>query len=85
MQILLYSIFICNVIICVFSDNNKIKFLSLLSCIFLFFIFFHRKIKKIENYDYDQENPNALIKGKNIAGTVYSENPENVPGLGWIL
>jgi hypothetical protein len=36
-------------------------------------------------YDYDSENPNALIKGKNISGTVYSSYPNNTPGLGWIL
>lgn len=35
-------------------------------------------------YNYDRENPNALISGKEIAGTVYSNNSENVPGLGWI-
>lgn len=38
-----------------------------------------------EKYNYDEENPNALITGKNIAGTVYSSEPENVPGLGWII
>lgn len=38
-----------------------------------------------EKYDYNAENPNALICGKNIAGTVYSAYPDNVPGLGWIL
>jgi hypothetical protein len=36
-------------------------------------------------YDYNQENPNALVSGKNIAGTVYALEPGNVPGLGWIL
>jgi len=38
-----------------------------------------------EDYDYDRENPNALISGKNIAGTVYALEPDNAPGLGWIL
>lgn len=38
-----------------------------------------------ENYDYNKENPNALISGKSISGTVYSSYPENSPGLGWIL
>lgn len=36
-------------------------------------------------YDYDQENPNALVSGENIAGTVYASYPEGTPGLGWIL
>ena len=36
-------------------------------------------------YDYARENPNALLKGKNISGTVYSDYPTTVPGLGWIL
>jgi len=41
--------------------------------------------KKSEAYDYEQENPNALIQGRNVAGTVYSADPDNVPGLGWII
>lgn len=46
--------------------------------------------KKKEKYDpyryhYTQENPNALMSGKEISGTVYSEEPDNVPGLGWVL
>lgn len=36
------------------------------------------KTKKKESYNY------ALIRGKNIAGTVYSSYSDNVPGLGWI-
>jgi len=40
---------------------------------------------KNEDYDYDEENPNALITGQNIAGTVYASDPDNAPGLGWIL
>lgn len=35
-------------------------------------------------YDYPNENPNALVQGENIAGTVYSSTRET-PGLGWIL
>ena len=37
------------------------------------------------DYDYDSENPNALVSGKSIAGTVYSSYPEGTPGLGWVL
>jgi hypothetical protein len=59
------------------------------SLLFVFIIFaiimLVKNFKKKEKYKYDEENPNALITGKNIAGTVYSSEPENVPGLGWIL
>lgn len=41
--------------------------------------------KDTEKYDYDAENPNALITGKGIAGTVYADNPKKNPGMGWIL
>jgi hypothetical protein len=36
-------------------------------------------------YDYDRENPNALISGRAIGGSVYTAYPQNAPGLGWIL
>ena len=81
-QIFLYLSIICNIIISVISTNLKVKFISFISIIFLLFYFLE---KKVENYDYEEENPNALVKGKNIAGTVYADDPENVPGLGWIL
>ena len=45
----------------------------------------YKKFKKPEKYDYEAENPNALISGKNISGTVYSSNTEDSPGLGWVL
>lgn len=35
-------------------------------------------------YDYDRENPNALMSGREVAGTVYADNEES-PGLGWVL
>lgn len=38
-----------------------------------------------DEYDYDRENPNALVSGCNIAGTVYASDVGNTPGLGWIL
>jgi hypothetical protein len=46
-----------------------------------------REKEKFENgdYDYDRENPNALISGQNIAGTVYASYPGQTPGLGWVL
>lgn len=43
--------------------------------------------ERFENgeYDYDRENPNALVSGCSIAGTVYSSYPNATPGLGWVL
>jgi len=43
--------------------------------------------EKFQNweYNYDLENPNALVSGSNISGTVYSSYPNNTPGLGWIV
>lgn len=38
-----------------------------------------------DEYDYDRENPNALVTGKNIAGTVFASYPNSTPGLGWVL
>ena len=37
------------------------------------------------DYDYDRENPNALVTGLNISGTVFSSDPDNAPGLGWVI
>jgi hypothetical protein len=42
-------------------------------------------LKTVEKYNYEKENPNALVYGRNISGTVYSSNENNTPGLGWIL
>lgn len=59
------------------------------TCIFNIFSFvivcilMYRNRKEL--YDYERENPNALVSGKPIAGTVYSSYPNNTPGLGWIL
>ncbi len=56
---------------------------------FVMFLFILDKKREIyedpNDYDYDRENPNALVQGVNIAGTVYASDPDNVPGLGWIL
>lgn len=51
----------------------------------ILFVILILSINVFEKYDYEKENPNALVKGKNISGTVYSNNEENTPGLGWIL
>lgn len=61
--------------------------------IFIFLFFFIKKSKehypgekrKPYDYNYDLENPNALISGKNISGSVYSSYPSIDPGLGWII
>jgi len=39
-------------------------------------------------YDYDVENPNALVSGRPVGGTVYASSGEKVGGLGglgWII
>jgi len=36
-------------------------------------------------YNYPQENPNAVVSGTPISGTVYVSEPKNNTGMGWIL
>lgn len=67
-----------------FRPFDPISNCMLFTVIIVLGVLYRRKRLK-ETYDYDQENPNALITGKNIAGTVYASDPDNVPGLGWIL
>jgi hypothetical protein len=43
------------------------------------------KKEKYDGYDYDAENPNALITGENVAGTVFASHPEQAGGITWIL
>jgi hypothetical protein len=38
-----------------------------------------------ETYNYHRENPNARIKGPLVSGTVYSDNVDSTPQLGWVL
>jgi hypothetical protein len=58
---------------------------SILVCILIGYLFIINYTEKYSGYDYDRENPNALVSGESIAGTVYSSYPEDTPGLGWIL
>jgi hypothetical protein len=64
-----------------YKTDKAISILNIIISIVVFFLSFIVP----EKYDYEKENPNALVKGKNISGTVYSDNEENTPGLGWIL
>lgn len=52
----------------------------------LLFIIFRVKLTRnnYAEYDYDAENPNAIISGQVIGGTVYASSKDS-PGLGWIL
>lgn len=43
------------------------------------------RAKRKETYDYNQENPNALVTGYNVSGTVYASDPYATPGLGWVV
>lgn len=56
--------------------------ICLIICLILV-LYIDRNIDEL--YDYDKENPNALISGCSVAGTVYASYPGNTPGLGWIL
>lgn len=58
---------------------------ALLTFVVVLAFFLYRSEEKYDEYNYDRENPNALITGKNIAGTVYASYPGNTPGLGWIV
>jgi len=64
-----------------------ILFIIFLSCILLMLSIHNRKPENFSEYDYnyDQENPNALVTGENIAGTVYASYPGKTGGLGWVL
>jgi hypothetical protein len=46
------------------------------------------KEKYDDSYDPDSYDPDRvyyLQSGKSISGTVYADEPENAPGLGWVL
>lgn len=64
-----------------YQYSLTLTFFNILFSIFIFIL----ASNILEKYDYEKENPNALVKGKNISGTVYSCNEKNTPGLGWIL
>jgi len=36
------------------------------------------------NYHYNEENPNAVVSGTQVSGTVYAKNLNDIPSLGWI-
>lgn len=64
-----------------------LEFLFFVGFIVLLLIITRKQIikDKYDGYDYDQENPNALIRGNVIGGTVYASYPNQTGGLGWIL
>jgi hypothetical protein len=61
--------------------NVDIFFLVIVFAILGILIFLR---ERKDGYDYDRENPNALIMGKNVSGTVWASD-EDTPGLGWVL
>ena len=79
------------VIVFLFVINNFFAFLispihSIINLILIFFIVYVSfEYGKKENYDYDAENPNALITGRNVANSVYASYPNQVGGLSWVL
>ena len=64
-----------------YKKDKIVSILNIIISVIVFILSFYIP----EKYDYEKENPNALVKGKNISGTVYSDNEEDTPGLGWIL
>lgn len=82
--IILSLLGVSNVLLVIFHPIQTVINLVLLS-VLIFIIVLYIKRKKSEDYDYDEENPHALVSGENIAGTVYASEPDNTPGLGWIL
>jgi hypothetical protein len=83
LSVLIFSSYFFNLYyIDISSKNIEPLFIE---CIVIIAITLTLLYRYIEHYDYDKENPNALITGKNISGTVYSSYPNKTPGLGWIL
>ena len=90
----LFFIVLCliifNLSIFTFSPINSLVNIFLL-LIILYIIYF--KKGTLEDfgdtyYDYDVENPNALVSGRPVGGTVYASSGKQVGGLGglgWII
>lgn len=90
--IFIFIIIASNLILFYNSNNKTISVINLIFIISILFVILSRKNGErysYENdpnsYNYDEENPNALVTGVNISGTVYSSYPYSTPGLGWIL
>lgn len=65
--------------------RSVLNLLLVIGVIVFVMIYDHKKKCENERYDYDEENPNALVSGTEVAGTVYASYPDQTPGLGWIL
>lgn len=70
----IWGIFLC-VLPVFFTPVTLLSLLPLIGGVILLSLSY--KKRKEEKYDY--------ITGKLVSGTVYANNPENTPGLGWIL
>lgn len=49
------------------------------------FSILYGKLKSNQCYNPDPSYRNAYDSGDLVAGTVYASNPNNTPGLGWVL
>lgn len=71
------------------TQKNKLGlilyFLMVFSLVFASYFTRKEKYDSEFDYNYNQENPNALVTGKNIAGTVFASYPNMSGGLGWVL
>lgn len=88
---LIFIVVITLLILIELGNKSRRKVIITLQCILFFSLFFvyttkTNREKYMDNeYNYDKENPNALVSGQNIAGTVFASEPTNTPGLGWVL
>ena len=88
---LIFFVVITLLILIELGNKSRRKVIITLQCILFFSLLFvyttkTNREKYMDNeYNYDKENPNALVSGQNIAGTVFASEPTNTPGLGWVL
>ncbi len=83
--ILIFSVLgLSNLLTIVEHPIQTVVNIALITMTILLFVLYIERQNR-EKYDYDQENPHALVSGGLIAGTVYSDNLECTPGLGWIV
>ena len=71
-------------IVCIGAYYMTKSIIQVFLLLTLLYVFFENEIV-IDKYNYDLENPNALVMGKNVAGTVFDSYPDKTPGIGWVL
>ena len=65
---------------------SNIFILCILICIIILVVSNFKEMYTPDSCNpFPEQNPKALKHGKIIGGSVYSDYPTTVPGLGWIL